>query len=182
MRTLHAWSTEPGSYLGEIQEFTAGAMPVQDSRVLALPRANSAPVALGLIAAVPPQSSELATLTAGHEDDAITGVDYFARWAILLPTTTKPYALARLDLRLGGPTVFEARLLFDIARYATSLWAAAHTGWVRLVSPGRLTTQKLTMRTAAAMPPALVLSTYACPLADALTEIGLVDPFAQRAC
>lgn len=178
MRALRAWSTDPGTYQSEIQEFTAGATAVSESRVHAVPHPDGTLEAIQLIAAVPPESSELAKLTAKHETGELAGVGYFARWALLLPSITKPYALARLDLRLAGPKVFEARLLFDLAGHAACLWAAAHTGWIRLVSPERIPQHLQMMSTALQMPPALILATPPKPLADALAKLGLNDPFA----
>jgi hypothetical protein len=74
--------------------------------------------------AVPSESRELASLVADHERRAVEGIDYFVRWAVMLPTTAEPFALARLDLRFGAPSAVEARLLFDIGVHTSDLWAA----------------------------------------------------------
>jgi hypothetical protein len=130
-----------------------------------------------LVAAVPAESMELAKLPAEHETGAMTHIDYFVRWAVLSPTRTEPHALARLDLRFGGPSIFEARLVFDVAEHASGLWAAARTGLVQLVSASRVRRGHQRVGPPAAMPPGLVLETRRQPLAASLAKLGVPDPF-----
>lgn len=180
MSSLRAWSMKPGTYNGQIQEFVAGAVPVIESRVLALPHGQGALQALELIVAVPTESEQLAKLTAEHETNAAGGVAYFARWAALMPSTSEPYALARLDLRFDGASAFEARLLFDVFRHTSDLWAAAHTGCVGLSSPDRFPYSVEIMTEPQDMPSALVVESDASPLADLLAALGVPDPFIVR--
>ncbi len=171
---------EPGTYKGAIQEFVAGAAPVIDSRVHALPKGEGVLQALALIAAVPSESQQLAKLTAAHETNSLTGVAYFARWAVLLPSDADPYALARLDLRFDGAPAFEARLLFDALRHTSDLWAAAHTGCVCLNSPQRFPYRPEIMTELRDIGHALVVECDATPLEDLLSELAVPDPFGVR--
>jgi hypothetical protein len=175
---LRPWSTEPGILSGNMQEFVAGAVLVSESRVLAGPREDGSLEALALVAAVPPESGELARLIAGHESGALEGVDYFVRWATMLPTAAEPYALARLDLRFAGPAAFEARLLFDIGVHTSDLWAAVHSGWVRLVSPDEFPQRPDIMTEPDDLSPALMVESDAGALGDTLGKLGVSDPFA----
>jgi hypothetical protein len=178
MSGLRPWSTKPGVHPGVMEEFVAGAAAVSDSRVLAVPRDKGRLQALALIAAVPSESTELAKLVDDHEKD-VEGVDYHSRWATILPTAAEPYALARLDLRFGGATTFETRLLFDIRAHTNDLWAAVHSGCIRLVSPDRFPRRPDIMTEAGDVPRALIISCDASPLRDALAKLGVSDPFMQ---
>lgn len=157
MSAPRPWSAEPGTFTGQLQEFVAGAVAVSDSRVLAAPRQDGGIDPLALIAAVPPESRELAQLVADHERRAVEGIDYFVRWAYMLPTDEEPFALARLDIRFGDPAAFEARLLFDIAVHTGDLWAAVHSGWVQLVSPDRFPSRPEIMTEAEDFPSVLMI-------------------------
>ncbi len=177
MSTLRPWSAKPGTFSGSLQEFVAGATEVSDSRVLAAPQKDGALEVLAFIAAVPPESTELARLIEDHENRTVEGVDYFMRWAIMFPTATEPYALARLDLRFAGSSAFEARLLFDIGFHSTDLWAAAHSGRVQLVSPARFPQRPDIMTETDDLPPALVVEADATALGETLGKLGVSDPF-----
>jgi hypothetical protein len=178
MSSLRAWSAKPGIYRSEMQEFIAGATPVDQSRVLASPQASGVLAPLVLIAGVPPESTKLVELAAEHQADGMTSVDHSSRWAILLPGRREPHPLARLDLRLGGRSIFEARLLFDIAEHGKCLWAAAHTGWVALVSHDRFLPQHDPVH-AIDCAPAMMFETLPSPLAEALARLEIEDPFAS---
>lgn len=178
MSDLRPWPTEPGILGGVMQEFVAGAAVVSESRVLAEPREDGSLDALALVAEVPPESGELSRLVAAHERGALEGVDYFMRWATMLPTAAEPYALARLDLRFAGPSAFEARLLFDIGAHTSDLWAAVRSGWVQLVSPDRFPRQPEIMTEPGDFAPALMVESDASALGDTLGKLGVSDPFA----
>jgi hypothetical protein len=177
MSALRPWSAKPGTFSGGLQEFVAGTIEVSDSRVLAAPQKDGALEALAFIAAVPPESTQLARLIEDHENRAVEGVDYLVRWEVMFPTATEPYALARLDLRFAGPSAFEARLLFDIGFHSTDLWAAAHSGWVQLVSPERFPKRPDIMTETSDLPPALMVEADGITVADALDKLGVSDPF-----
>lgn len=161
-----------------MQEFIAGTVDVSDSRVLAAPRQGGGLDALALVAAVPPESRELAKLVADHERRAVEGIDYFVRWSSLLPTKEEPFALARLDMRFGEPSAFEARLLFDIGVHTSDLWAAAHSGWVQLVSPEQFPRRPEIMTEIKDFPRSLMVEGDASTLGDTLRTLGVDDPFA----
>ncbi|HTZ63261.1 MAG TPA: hypothetical protein VMB51_04090 [Solirubrobacteraceae bacterium] len=177
MNVLRPWSAEPGTRSGGMQEFVAGAVAVSESRVLARPREGGGLDALALIMAVPPGSRELATLVAEHERGAIEGVDYFVRWASMLPSEDEPFALARLDMRFGAPAAFEARLLFDIGLHSSDLWAVVHSGWVQLASPDCFPHRPEIMTEAQDFSPCLMLQGDASTLGDTLNALVVRDPF-----
>ncbi len=177
MGDLRPWSTKPGVLSGGMQEFVVGAVVVGESRVLAGPREDGSLEALALIAAVPPESVELTRLVVDHERGVLEGVDYFMRWATMLPTAEEPFALARLDLRFAGPSAFEARLLFDIAAHNRDLWAAVHSGWVQLVSPDRLPRRPEIMTEPEDFAPVLMVESDASALGDTLGKLGVSDQF-----
>lgn len=147
--------------------------------MLAGPRKDGSLEALALIAEVPPESGELSRLISDHESGALEGVDYFMRWAAMLPTEAEPYALARLDLRFAGPSLFEARLLFDIGVHTSDLWAAVRSGWVQLVSPDRFPRRPEIMTETEDLSPALMVESDASALGDTLRQLGVDDPFAS---
>lgn len=173
MSALRPWSAEPGTRSGEMQDFIAGAAVVRECRVFGIALKTGSYEPAALIAAVPPESAKLAKLTADHERGIVEGVDYFMRWVTMLPNDDEPYALARLDLRFAGPSKFEARLLFDINTHINALWAAAHGGWVQLVSPDRLPRRPDIMIEREDFPRALMLKTNASALADTLVKLGV---------
>jgi hypothetical protein len=157
-------------------------VPFRSARVgcwpcLEVPRDNGSLEVLALIAAIPPESTELVKLVADHERGA-EGVDYLMRRATMLPTAEEPYALARLDLRFGGATTFEARLLFDIGAHTNDLWAAVHSGWVRLVSADRFPRRPDIITETGDLPPALMVHCDASALGDTLAKLDVSDPFA----
>ena len=97
----------------------------------------------------------------------------------MLPTEAEPYALARLDLRFAGPSLFEARLLFDIGVHTSDLWAAVRSGWVQLVSPDRFPRRPEIMTETEDLSPALMVESDASALGDTLRQLGVDDPFAS---
>ncbi len=176
MRTLRAWSRKPGMGRGDLPDFVAGAITVTESAVYVAPHADGAMSALALTAVVPASSEPLSALTAAHEREGVEGLDYISRWGVLIPNTHVPYALARLDIRIDAPPITETRLLFDIALHNSDLWAVAHTGLVRLVSPDRIEGQNGAVLHHTE-PRSLVLDTDASPLTEWLAKLGINDPF-----
>jgi hypothetical protein len=123
----------PGEYEAgpdDEQEFLAGALHCRGAKWLG-PRKRGVQVAVGIAAAVPVgHQPAFDSLLAAHEREAVE-LDITSKWMLMGARTSVglDVVIARLDLRLEGPTVptpVVTRIFFgDVRESGEVLWAAA---------------------------------------------------------
>lgn len=181
MQNLRPWTARPGDYEGTLQEFVAGAAIVTESHVFRFAGCKGDVEPLFMLAAVPPEASDLTELVERHTSGAAGGIGYLVRWCLLEPTEDEPYVLARLDLRFDKPWMPETRLLFDAVIHHEALWTAHHSQRIALARPEHMPARSEIYAQPDDFPPALVIEADAPLPAKVLARLGLTDPYARRA-
>ena len=135
----HSTRGTPRVYDTTVEEFTAGAVVVYDTSVLAVRDAADIMSARALLIGVRAEDDEaLARLLRDHAAGKIGSFEYTVTWAAYEPGGLGP-AFARMDLAIAADDRdVTCRLLIDLDVHGPDVWAVALTGTAALLTAAEL--------------------------------------------